>query len=81
MASGENQNNESMIQSQLKVALECQENLKQFLRELLKVKNDEESIDSLIESTKKKLHENNANLKELRKQAELEQEKGKNHLR
>ncbi len=52
----------------------------QTSRELLKVKNDEESTDCLIESTKKKLHENNANLKELRKQAELEQEKGKNPL-
>lgn len=55
-----------MIQSQLKEALECQEKHKQFSREL----------DSVIEST---MSENTANVKELQKQAELEQQKGKNY--
>ncbi|CAB3992700.1 malignant T-cell-amplified sequence 1-like [Paramuricea clavata] len=72
MASAEEQNDVRKVQFQLNKALECQEENKEVLR--VKMFNDQKNLNSLNESKKEKLIEEQLN-KELPKQSELEQQK------
>lgn len=77
MASGEQ---EKDVQCQLNEALEYRETNKRLLRQLFKQKifNDEDGVDFHITKTMEKLNKNEDMIKELRKQSEIEQKKGRN---
>ena len=78
MASAEEENDVRKVQFQLNNALECQEENKEVLR--VKMFNDQKNLNSLNESKKEKLIEEQLN-KELPKQSELEQQKGNNYFK
>ena len=79
MASGKQ---EKDVQCQLNEALEYRETNKRLLRQLFKLKifNDQYGVDLHITQTMEKLNKNEDKIKELQKQSETEQKKGKDPL-
>ena len=70
------------VQCLLDEALRYRETNKRVLRQLFKLKifNDQDGVDFHIKQTMEKLRGNEDKIKELQKQFEIEQKKGKNHL-